>query len=69
MEHNVGKFCVQSSAEDEVFITRGGAWIQVENRDGAMVITAYSNNGHGSGGIPLGTIDKNGFISKAKGGE
>ena len=68
-EQKVGEFCVQSSADDEVFITRGSAWIQVEVRDGAMVITAYSNNGPGWGGIPLGTIDKNGFITKDEGGE
>ena len=67
MEHNVGEFRVQSSAEDEVFITRGSAWIQVESKDGAMVVTAYSNNGHGWDGIPLGSIDENGFINR--GGE
>ena len=68
-EQKVGEFCVQSSADDEVFITRGSAWIQVEVRDGAMVITAYSNNGPGWGGIPLGSIDENGMIIRAEGGE
>tara|TARA_R100000664_G_C2679866_1_gene88343 strand:+ start:392 stop:601 length:210 start_codon:yes stop_codon:yes gene_type:complete len=69
MEQNVGEFSVQSSAKDEVFIVRGSAWIQVESKDGAMVVTAYSNNGHGRDGIPLCSIDKNGFITKDEGGE
>ena len=68
-EQKVGEFLVQCSVEGEVFIVRGSAWIQVESKDGAMVITAYSNNGPGWGGIPLGTIDKNGFITKDEGGE
>ena len=67
MEHNVGEFRVQSSAKDEVFIVRGSAWIQVESKDGAMVVTAYSNNRHGRDGIPLCSIDKNGFITKDEG--
>ena len=68
-EQKVGEFLVQCSVEGEVFIVRGSAWIQVESKDGAMVITAWSNNGHGWGGIPLGSIDENGMIIRAEGGE
>jgi len=63
-------FRLQSNGVDEVFIVptsgalaRENAWIQVEHKDGALVVTAFSRNG-AKDGIRLGTIDKDGFIQK-----
>ena len=66
-------FRLQSNGVDEVFIVptsgtlaKENAWIQVEHKDGALVVTAFSHNG-ARDGTRLGTIDKDGFVQK--GGE
>lgn len=62
-------FRLQSNGVDEVFIvpTSGtiaqeNAWIQVEFKDGALIVTAFSNNGAVEG-FHLGTIDTDGFLT------
>ena len=61
-------FRLQSNGMDEVFVvaTSGtladqNAWIQVEHKDGELVVIAFSNNGAHEG-VQLGKIDKDGDL-------
>ena len=61
-------FRLQSNGKDEVFVvaTSGtladqNAWIQVEHKDGELVVIAFSNNGAHEG-VQLGKIDKDGDL-------
>ena len=63
-------FRLQSNGMDEVFVvaTSGtladqNAWIQVEFKDGALVVTAFSDKLSPFEGTHLGTIDKDGFLT------
>ena len=61
-------FRLQSNGTDEVFVvaTSGtladqNAWIQVEHKDGELVVIAYSSNG-AHDGAELGKSDKDGAL-------
>ena len=61
-------FRLQSNGTDEVFVvaTSGAladqmAWIQVEHKNGELVVIAFSNNGAHEG-VELGKIDKDGAL-------
>jgi hypothetical protein len=61
-------FRLQSNGIDEVSIVptsgtlaKENAWIQVEHKDGALVVTAFSNGA--VDGLHLGTIDEDGFLT------
>ncbi len=61
-------FRLQSNGVDEAFVvaTTGtladqNAWIQIEHKDGELVVVAFSRNGAHEG-VELGKIDKDGAL-------
>lgn len=57
MERRWGKFRIESSDDDEVFVVLGNSWVKLENRDGDLVVLANHINAGLEDGREVCTID------------